>query len=93
MLHNECHSNKTKHIDIRYNLLREQIKDNVIKIVYCPTQDMRSDILTKALAPKPFLHLRTLLLGLKLNMCLVFFKHFLGLNSVGFKGGVRDMSL
>ena len=75
MLHNECHSNKTKHIDIRYNLLREQIKDNVIKIVYCPTEDMRSDILTKPLAPKPFLHLRPMLLGVMktvlLNMCLL----------------------
>lgn len=55
---------KTKHIALRYNFIREQISDNHIVIEYLPTQDMTSDILTKALGPTAFLHLRPKLLGM-----------------------------
>eukprot|EP00607_Mallomonas_marina_P006403 CAMPEP_0182425052 /NCGR_PEP_ID=MMETSP1167-20130531/11387_1 /TAXON_ID=2988 /ORGANISM="Mallomonas Sp, Strain CCMP3275" /LENGTH=203 /DNA_ID=CAMNT_0024605379 /DNA_START=113 /DNA_END=724 /DNA_ORIENTATION=+ len=63
MIDNECHGPKTKHIDIRYNLIREQVKDGVILLRYTSTIDMTSDILTKNLGPKQFLHLRPRLLG------------------------------
>mmetsp|Transcript_9724 Transcript_9724/g.9805 ORF Transcript_9724/g.9805 Transcript_9724/m.9805 type:complete len:420 (+) Transcript_9724:643-1902(+) len=63
MLNNDCHGSKTKHIDIRYNLIREQVQKGTIQLVYCPTEDMISDILTKPLAPKPFLRLKPKLLG------------------------------
>ena len=63
MIDNDCHGPKTKHIDIRYNLIREQVKNKVIVFQYLPTLDMTFDILTKSLGPKPFLHLRPKLLG------------------------------
>lgn len=69
MLNNDCHGAKTKHIDIRYNLIREQVQRGVIKLVYCPTDQMISDILTKPLAPKPYLRLKPKLLG-ELHACL-----------------------
>eukprot|EP00607_Mallomonas_marina_P008932 CAMPEP_0182421592 /NCGR_PEP_ID=MMETSP1167-20130531/6995_1 /TAXON_ID=2988 /ORGANISM="Mallomonas Sp, Strain CCMP3275" /LENGTH=545 /DNA_ID=CAMNT_0024598843 /DNA_START=210 /DNA_END=1847 /DNA_ORIENTATION=+ len=69
MLNNDCHGAKTKHIDIRYNLIREQVQRGVIKLVYCPTEDMISDILTKPLAPKPYLRLKPKILG-ELSTCL-----------------------
>jgi hypothetical protein len=38
----------TKHIDIHYHFIRYVI-ENSIRLVYCPTQDMVADTLTKAL--------------------------------------------
>jgi hypothetical protein len=64
MVNNDGNSQKTKHIDIRYNLTREQVKNKVIAMEHLNTENMTSDILTKPLAGTPFLHLRPLLLGL-----------------------------
>ncbi len=46
----------TKHSDIRYNLTREQVKNNIITMEHLQTKYM-------TLAGTPFLHLRPLLLG------------------------------
>lgn len=43
------HHSRAKHIDIRYNFIREAITDGEIKIVYCPTEKMIADILTKSI--------------------------------------------
>jgi hypothetical protein len=64
MINNDCNSQKTKHVAIKYNLVREQVQLQHIKMNHLPTQDMTSDMLTKALAPTPFLKLRTKLLGM-----------------------------
>jgi len=40
---------RMKHIDIRYHFIRQCIMWKVIDLVYCPTNDMTADILTKAL--------------------------------------------
>ena len=39
----------TKHIDIRYHFIRYVIDAGTIKLVYCSTDDMTADTLTKAL--------------------------------------------
>ena len=54
---------KTKHISLRYNIVRELCSNGTIDIQYCPTEDMIADILTKALGPSAFLRLRPLLMG------------------------------
>ena len=64
MINNDCNGQKTKHIEIRFNLIREQVQKLVIQLEHLRTQDMVSDILTKPLDPKPFLHLRSKLLGM-----------------------------
>ena len=64
IINNDCNTQKTKHIDIRYNLVREQVQKNNLSMVHLSTKEMTSDILTKALAPTPFLHLRRKLLGM-----------------------------
>lgn len=69
MVNNDGNSQKTKHIDIRYNLTREQVKNKVICMEHLPTVDMTSDMLTKPLAGTPFLHLRPLLLGIANYVC------------------------
>ncbi len=40
---------RTKHINIRYHFIRYAIANNDIRLVYCPTEDMLVDTLTKAL--------------------------------------------
>ena len=37
----------SKHIDIKYHFVREMYVKGMIDIVYCPTEDMVADILTK----------------------------------------------
>ncbi len=43
---------RTKHIDIRYHFIRWIIENGSLRLVYCPTDDMIADVLTKAL-PSP----------------------------------------
>ena len=64
IINNDCNGQKTKHVDIRYNLVREQVQLNHIKMEHLATKEMTSDILTKGLAPTPFLYLRKKLLGM-----------------------------
>jgi hypothetical protein len=54
----------TKHIDTHYHFIHQTIKDGSIILIYCPTDDMTADILTKAL-----LHWKvaTHVLGLRLH--------------------------
>ena len=39
----------TKHIDIQYHFIRFVINNGTIKLIYCPTDDMVTDTLTKVL--------------------------------------------
>jgi len=41
---------RTKHIDIRWHFIKFCVQDQTIDIVYCPTEDMTADILTKPLS-------------------------------------------
>ena len=42
-------SGRTKHIALRYNMIRECVRDNNITIEYLPTDKMVADTLTKPL--------------------------------------------
>ena len=53
--------NRTKHIDVAFHFIRERIASNEVKVVYCPSNDMLADIMTKGLARDPFQKLRNLL--------------------------------
>ena len=59
MINKDCNGQKTKHIAIRFNLIREQVQNSQIQLKHLSTTDMTSDILTKALDPKPFAYLRS----------------------------------
>jgi hypothetical protein len=39
----------TKHIDIRFHFIHQTVEDRSINLIYCPTDDMTADILTKVL--------------------------------------------
>ena len=63
MINNDCHNQKKKHIAIRYNLNKEQVRLIILRLHHLATTEMTSDRLTKALDPKPFFYLRSKLLG------------------------------
>ena len=45
---------RTKHINIRYHFSRQALKSGEVKLIYCPTELMLADALTKALCEVKF---------------------------------------
>jgi hypothetical protein len=45
---------RTKHIDVKYHFVRENVEKEVIDVVYIPTAEMLADSLTKGLAKPKF---------------------------------------
>lgn len=56
---NPVDHSRTKHIDIRYHYIRECVQNGQIQLQYCPTDDMKADILTKPLVRQKFEYLRS----------------------------------
>lgn len=52
---------RMKHLDIRYNFIRECIQNDVIKLQYIPTEDQLADVFTKGLPGPAFLKHRSTL--------------------------------
>uniref|UniRef100_A0A1Y1NIJ3 Reverse transcriptase Ty1/copia-type domain-containing protein n=1 Tax=Photinus pyralis TaxID=7054 RepID=A0A1Y1NIJ3_PHOPY len=50
MLHTEKFSNRTKHIDTKYNFVKDLYQSGVIQFMYCPSEIMAADLLTKPVA-------------------------------------------
>ena len=44
---NPVHRQRSKHIDVKYHFIRDALREGKIVIVYCPSEDMVADILTK----------------------------------------------
>ena len=57
-------SGRTKHIALRFNMIRECVKDNNITIEYLPTDQMVADTLTKPLGAVSFSNHQERLLNL-----------------------------
>ena len=53
----------SRHINIRYFWLTDRIASGEVQVRYKETEDMTADMLTKALGPTQFIHLRKSLLG------------------------------
>jgi hypothetical protein len=56
---------RTKHIDVRFHFIRWVISEGKLKLIYCPTDDMVADALTKALPSAKTKHF-AIELGLRL---------------------------
>jgi KUP system potassium uptake protein len=53
----------TRHIKLQYHYIRELILNKEVEMIYCPTEKMIADIMTKALAPAQFTYLKDILLN------------------------------
>ncbi len=58
---------RTRHINIRYHFLGDMMRRNEIQIVYCKTEDMLADGLTKGLVGEAFRRLRDRLVTVTVN--------------------------
>ena len=62
---NSVQHGRSKHIDKKYYFLRDYVKQKVVKLQYCNTEEQVADIFTKALPIDRFRRLRTML-GVKM---------------------------
>ena len=61
---NPLSSARTKHIDVRFHFVRELVSSGIIAVEYVPTNEQRTDILTKALVRPIFGEHRDFLMNL-----------------------------
>jgi hypothetical protein len=55
---NPVHHSKTKHIEVRYHFLRDNVEKGKIALIHVPTHDQLADIFTKPLDQATFTRLR-----------------------------------
>ena len=55
---------RTKHVQVKYHVIRDYVNKNIVKFIYCPTAEQLGDIFTKAI---PGAKLRTMLKQLGLT--------------------------
>ena len=67
LMHNDVKNKRTKHIDIKYFWVREQVELGEITMTYCPTDKMLADIMTKPLPINTFERLRSQLRIVDIN--------------------------
>ena len=51
---------RSKHINIKYHFIQEQVNSGKIRLEYCPTEEMLADMLTKGIGSEKFEKLRRL---------------------------------
>lgn len=49
---------KTKHIDTKYNYIKDMVREGTVRLQYCPTEHMQADLLTKPLQATKLRQLR-----------------------------------
>ena len=54
---------RSKHINVKYHFCREKIINGEIKVIYCPTDQMLADVLTKPLPRDRHIRLVRTILG------------------------------
>ena len=64
---NPQYHGRTKHIDIKFHFVREQVALNKVVLEYCKSENMIADILTKALHGPQFKRLRNMM-GMKIEL-------------------------
>ena len=57
---NEVTSQKAKHIDIVYHMIRDWLKKGMLCILFCPSEDNPSDMMTKSLGKVKLVKFRTM---------------------------------
>ena len=55
---------KSRHIDIRFFFIKDRIKKGDIHLLYCPTEDMLADFLSKPLQGHLFIRFRDQIMGI-----------------------------
>lgn len=64
LINNPVYHKRTKHIDVKYNFIREKVELGIIQINYISSKDQLADILTKSLPTQAFTYLRDQILDI-----------------------------
>ena len=56
---------RTRHLNIRYFFLTDQVEKNKVNIEYCPTENMIVDYMSKSLQEKKFKEFRKQILNME----------------------------
>ena len=59
---NSC-TEYSRHIDIRYFFIKDQVKSGKIKVIYCPTEKRVADFFKRPLKGKVFSMIRKAVMG------------------------------
>ena len=54
MTKNNIKNKRTKHIEVKYFWIRQQVEEDRLRVEYCPTNEMIADIFTKPLGRTNF---------------------------------------
>ena len=60
---NPVNRQRSKHIDVKYHFIRDTLSEGKISIVYCPSEEMAADILTKPVTKLKMLKFKTWFFG------------------------------
>lgn len=60
---NPVNRQRSKHIDVKYHFIRNTLSEGKISIVYCPSEEMVADILTKPVAKPKIIKFKTWFFG------------------------------
>jgi hypothetical protein len=63
LINNPVFHKKSKHIDVKFNFIREKVQQKLIVIKYVPSSEQLADIFTKALPAVQFANLRDQILS------------------------------
>ena len=69
---NSTNHKRTKHIDIKYHFIRDQIEKQVLILYHLPTDQQLADAFTKPITPIKFLQIRAKLALLEMFAILVY---------------------
>ena len=58
LISNESSKGRSKHFDVKLKALNASFRDRYFELIYCPTEEMVADIMTKALNRIPFSRFR-----------------------------------
>ena len=61
MSKNPIFHGRTKHIDVKFHFLRELVKEGVVELIFCGTNEQIADIMTKPLKLESFVKMRNML--------------------------------
>ena len=68
-------SKRTRHLNVRYYFIMDQIKKGHVKVAFCPTQEMIADFFTKPLQGGLFVRMRSYLSTIQATK-IVIYQHF-----------------
>ena len=60
---NPIHHQRSKHIDIRYHFIREEVKEDRVSLEYVPTKENIADIFTKPASKEKLVKFKDIILG------------------------------